>query len=606
MFQTIGGAIVLAVFHAGICTAADRIHLDSATYVGGSGEDWIQDLSVDVVGGEEVVTIAGVCTKSGSFSFLGDTIQPGDSDAFVARLSNDGTRMHWMVSIGGPGVDGAMALDVDEEGNVAVAGWASAGFPTTPGAFETAHATSVDAFVAVLDDSGSVVYSTLLGGDLEDVASSVVMSTCGEVFVCGYTSSWNFPTIAGAYLPSFNGGTFDNFVCRLKPDASLSPESQLVYSTFLGGSGDEALPGRFLDRVTHRAIALVNDETVVLTGHTSSYDFPTTQEALGPGSLGSTDIYLTMLTCSPDLPTDEQLDCSFCFGGSLAETAALLVIDDQQNAVVAGWTASTDFPVTPDAFQARRAGSTVNSDGFLAHISLEPGLSTADRLLYSTYLGGSANEGPDGIGFRPPALVAITGWTFSADYPAVNADQTPADTMNAFLTLINLDGSVEPNERILYSGRVGGSSYDQGSGAGIADAGRVLIAGITTAGNFPAISADAVDTVFAGTSEGFVAWFSGGSWVEGQFKRGDANASNVIDIADAIFCLGYLFAQETAPSCFKAADANDDGVVDIADAITILGHLFANTGPLVAPFEECGSDLTDDKLECAEYAPCDS
>ncbi len=88
-------------------------------------------------------------------------------------------------------------------------------------------------------------------------------------------------------------------------------------------------------------------------------------------------------------------------------------------------------------------------------------------------------------------------------------------------------------------------------------------------------------------------------------KRGDANADNTIDIADAIFTLSYLFAEGPAPSCLDAADANDDGAADIADAIAVLSHLFANAGDLPEPFGECGLDPTVDELGCSSYPPCE-
>ncbi len=90
-----------------------------------------------------------------------------------------------------------------------------------------------------------------------------------------------------------------------------------------------------------------------------------------------------------------------------------------------------------------------------------------------------------------------------------------------------------------------------------------------------------------------------------SFRRGDANASSAVDIADAIFMLGHLFAKGPAPSCTDAGDANDDGRLDIADAVAILSHLFAHTGPLPAPFAECGADpLPEDGLGCSSFTPC--
>ncbi len=89
------------------------------------------------------------------------------------------------------------------------------------------------------------------------------------------------------------------------------------------------------------------------------------------------------------------------------------------------------------------------------------------------------------------------------------------------------------------------------------------------------------------------------------FRRGDANADSVLDIADAIFTLSYLFADGPAPPCLDAADANDDGAVDIADAIAVLSHLFAGAGPLPEPFGDCGVDPTIDELGCSSYEPCE-
>jgi len=95
-----------------------------------------------------------------------------------------------------------------------------------------------------------------------------------------------------------------------------------------------------------------------------------------------------------------------------------------------------------------------------------------------------------------------------------------------------------------------------------------------------------------------------GGAAEPRFKRGMANADNKIDISDAVFLLGYLFAGKTPPSCPDAADANDDGKIDISDPVKILGHLFAGAGPLPPPFSECGVDPTPDTLGPCVFPWC--
>jgi len=94
--------------------------------------------------------------------------------------------------------------------------------------------------------------------------------------------------------------------------------------------------------------------------------------------------------------------------------------------------------------------------------------------------------------------------------------------------------------------------------------------------------------------------FSIGSPLEGQeprFIRGDSNSDGIVDIADPLFSLAYLFGQGPSPVCMDAADANDDGKIDISDAIATLDFLFAG-GTLPAPNPLPGYDQTPDNLDC--------
>ena len=96
---------------------------------------------------------------------------------------------------------------------------------------------------------------------------------------------------------------------------------------------------------------------------------------------------------------------------------------------------------------------------------------------------------------------------------------------------------------------------------------------------------------------------SGGE-VKVLFKRGDSNIDGGVNIADAVWILSYLFAGGKPLDCMDAGDANDDGKINIADAVTILGHLFGGEGPLPVPFDECGTDETEDELGCERFPPC--
>ncbi|MBN1422609.1 MAG: hypothetical protein JXP34_27780 [Planctomycetes bacterium] len=98
-------------------------------------------------------------------------------------------------------------------------------------------------------------------------------------------------------------------------------------------------------------------------------------------------------------------------------------------------------------------------------------------------------------------------------------------------------------------------------------------------------------------------------WLKGLelceiFLRGDANADDAIDLADAVFVLMFIFAKGPVPPCLDAADGNDSGGIDIGDAVAILDHLFAKAGPLPDPFEGCDADPTPDRLDCEDFPPC--
>jgi hypothetical protein len=89
-----------------------------------------------------------------------------------------------------------------------------------------------------------------------------------------------------------------------------------------------------------------------------------------------------------------------------------------------------------------------------------------------------------------------------------------------------------------------------------------------------------------------------------EFRRGDTNADEELNIADAVFLLAYLFASSTAPACERTADANDDGAVNIADAVAVLAYLFADAASLPDPFASCGIDSKRDTLTCESFQPC--
>ncbi len=249
-------------------------------------------------------------------------------------------------------------------------------------------------------------YSTYLGGSDNDFAGSIAVDSAGNAYVTGFTTSTNFPTTPGAFQPTF-GGSSDVFVTKLNPTGSA-----LVYSTYLGGTGDDDSGGIAVDSAGNAYVA----------GVTSSANFPTTPGAFQLTLGGSTDAFVTKLN-----PTGSALAYSTYLGGTGDETCDAIAVDSAGNAYVTGQTGSTDFPTTSGAFQPTLSGS---NDAFIARISpadivatdsatAQEGqivtASTAPTMAGEAGVSVTLTNTPDGGG---PATVTVR--TYSANPTAVN------------------------------------------------------------------------------------------------------------------------------------------------------------------------------------------
>jgi len=232
-----------------------------STYLGSSGNGSGDGIAVDSSDNVYVTgtTGANFPITTGAFQ----TILSGGQDAFVTKLNATGSGLVYSTYLGGNGYDEAYGIAVDNSGSAYVAGTTgSTNFPTTPGAFQTTYANT---FIIKLNATGSgLVYSTYLGGNGYNYGGSygygIALDNSGSAYVTGYTSSTNFPTTVGAYQTTLDGDR-DAFVTKLNATGS-----GLVYSTYLGGSGDDEGTG----------IALDSSGNVYVTGYTGSANFPTT------------------------------------------------------------------------------------------------------------------------------------------------------------------------------------------------------------------------------------------------------------------------------------------------------------------------------------------
>ena len=246
-------------------------------------------IAIDATGNAYVAGTVNAATLPTTVGAFQTTYGGGPADAFVTKFNSTGTGLVYSTYLGGTGRDGGQfgsTIAVDAAGSAYVTGGTdSTNFPTTLGAFQTALAGPTDAFVTKLNPLGTgLVYSTYLGGSGGDTGLGIAVDAGNNAYLTGATASNDFPTIAGAFqTTNASGGCCDAFITELN-----SLGTGLVYSTYLGGSGNDSGTGIALD-------TLPNPNAYV-AGLTSSTDFPITPGAAQPTyGGGSVDAFVAKI-----------------------------------------------------------------------------------------------------------------------------------------------------------------------------------------------------------------------------------------------------------------------------------------------------------------------
>ena len=307
--------------------------------------------------GMEGPSVASLAVSASSQVYAGvDTLiddRLPHSEAFVSKLSPAGDSLAYSTYLGGAGGDEGDSVAVDSSGRAYVVGQTGAADFPVAGPRASSLKGANDAFVAKLGAAGdSLIFSTLVGGAQGETAHSVALDAAGNAYVCGETSSPDFPVTPGAFSTTF-AGAFpsgnDGYVFKL--DAA---GSALSYATFLGGDGD--------DRANDIAVDSSGDAYV--TGSTASSNFPVLNAArpTSSGGFNSYDGYATKLNS-----TGSALVYSTFLGG-LSMSVAL---DSTGAAYLTGQTASITFPLTRDTlkthsplFHSADSGATWSNASF--------------------------------------------------------------------------------------------------------------------------------------------------------------------------------------------------------------------------------------------------
>ena len=363
----------------------------------------------------------------------------------------------------------------------------------------------------------SIQFSGYFGGTAQDNITAVAVNSAYTVIAAGYTNSVDLPSAAGAR--PLNAGGVDAFVAAFSPVTG-----QLLYCTYLGGSGD--------DRAFGVAVDAANNTYV--TGWTSSRNFPVRNPRQALLS-GARDAFVTKLD-----PAGDALVYSTYLGGSGVDFANAIAVDSSNQAVIAGDTTSFNLPVTAGAFQRSSAGG---QDTFLARL-------TADGagLSFLTYFGGNNTDHASAVAIDPTGPIVIGGGTLSTNLPVMLAAQAHSGGgQDGFVTKFNATGT-----GLVFSTYLGGSSGSPGlpeqvNGLVIGPSRNPVVAGTTSSMNFPVTGGACQSTYGGGQTDGFLTKLNAntGAIMVSTFYGGSSNdAINGLseDLIGRLYFTGYTLS----------------------------------------------------------------
>lgn len=570
-------------FEVGGYDAAKPLVIDPvlaySTYLGGTDYNYATGIAVDASG---YTYITGY-TSSVDFPISGGVqgVFSGGScdtevntapcfDAFVAKINPQGTGLVYSTYLGGTGDDEAVRVALDSSGQAYVAGFTnSLDFPTA-GPLQgsngggtcgtTAYPTACyDAFVAKLNASGSnLVYSTYLGGTGDDFASSIAADSNGNAYVGGLTSASNFSVTYGTLRTGYGGGAFDGFVAKIDPTGS-----SLIYSTYLGGSGEDHVNG----------IAIDSSGDAYLAGQTNSANFPVKGGFEAQYTAASCGSALSNTPCFEGFvselnPTGTALIYSSYLGGTAANYGSDIALDASGAAYVTGWTTSKDFPVTQGAYDTAWGGA---NEAFVAKIA--PG---GGAISYATYLGDIYPDQANAIAVDGSGNAWIAGFTYGGKFPVASPLQAASGGLyDAIVSEISPSGSA-----LLFSTYLGGTGDDAANDVALDSSGNVYVAGDTFSTDFP-VTPSAVTTGYTGGS--YDAWVA---------KIGRQNAAGLTAMPNPLVFSGQEINTASPPSILKIGDAGSAALS--ISGISVTGD-FAETsqcGPTVSAGTQCIINVT--------------
>ncbi|MGK0202227.1 MAG: hypothetical protein ACI9S9_001293 [Planctomycetota bacterium] len=374
-----------------------------ATYLGGSNSDQVRGIAV---ASDQTATVVGF-TNSPDFPitagaaqsvYAGGSVFLDVGDAFVSRISANGSNLLASTFAGGIFDDIAEDVELDATGNAIVVGWTtSADFPVPAGGFQPALGglpiAQSDGFVLGVSQTGqSFSFGTFLGGQFGEQLLGVDRDpVSGDLAVAGWSLGADYPTTPSVVRPS-SSGDIDCVLTRLNSNASVA-----VFSTYMGGIGEDAA----------QAVAFDADGSVWIGGFTDSTNYPATLTAPQQSLGGANDGFVSRISSA-----GQSLVFSTLLGGPGQDRVR--DIDLAAPGLFIVGEAGPGFPVTVDAVQMQFSSGII--DGFATYLT-----NNGSTIAWSSYFGGVFQDSLQAVDFNDNGIAVIAGYSYSSDFPIAPA-----------------------------------------------------------------------------------------------------------------------------------------------------------------------------------------
>lgn len=388
------------------------------SYLGGNGPEFVTEVFVEgnnmYLTGNLGSTDFPVTENAFDKTFNGPDFR--HADGFFSKFTDDNLVTSSYVGSGGN--EGAFGISVNNNDYIVIA--TQLAKPSELG-IATDKDSSDEAYACVLlfNSTGDSLLSSIKLGYSSSLSS--VVDDEGYVYLAGSTSDQNFPVTSDAYDTDFNGGVKewkgDFFITKLSPHLD-----KIIFSTYIGGSGDESYPRIVLDK----------ENNIILFGSTESDDYPLTEDAFQSQRKGTRDFVITKLSSD-----GKNILYSSLLGSNEneMESNAEITINKNGDICLAGCTDGLDFPVTNNALYATHNGK---KDIFFTILS-----SSLNEIKYSTYIGGKEDDMLPSLLFTDENNIVITATTFSGDFPVTEGTYSTTKNNASDIVLMQFSTSSE-------------------------------------------------------------------------------------------------------------------------------------------------------------------